>query len=138
MTLVHAPTGTLRLCYVDSPWAYFSTADPSDVWGDDWNDAPHDCNAGEPYDDKAPGLVKVAYDADLWPVGAGTFAGYVKDRWGWLSVQQINNGEAPWLVRIVYDAQSMRHDLEIHAGVTLEEFKSMVAQAGGTVYEAAS
>ena len=28
--------------------------DLAQMWGDDWNDAPADCNAGEPYDDTLP------------------------------------------------------------------------------------
>lgn len=30
---------------------FFTEADLSKQWGDDWNDAPYDCNAGWPYDD---------------------------------------------------------------------------------------
>lgn len=30
----------------------------NDVWGDDWNDAPDDCNSGTPYEDTCKGLVK--------------------------------------------------------------------------------
>jgi len=29
-------------------------ADTSQLWGDDWNDAPASCNAGDPYDDTFP------------------------------------------------------------------------------------
>ena len=27
------------------------------LWGDDWNDAPWECNAGQPYKDKCKGLI---------------------------------------------------------------------------------
>jgi hypothetical protein len=37
------------LCYIDGSWAYFTTQNLKDQWGDDWDDAPFDCNAGEPY-----------------------------------------------------------------------------------------
>ena len=30
---------------------FFTNADLTKQWGDDWNDAPYDCNAGWPYDD---------------------------------------------------------------------------------------
>lgn len=128
-------SGPLRLCYVDGEWAYFSTGRPGDVWGDDWNDAPHDCNAGTPYAERAPGLTKVAYDGDLRIVGEGAFGGYVYERWGWLSAEQINQGQAPWLVRLAY-GDPVTHDLEISAGATLEEFRALVVLAGGCVYEA--
>lgn len=38
------------LCYVDGPWAYFTTQPLAKQWGDDWNDAPYEHNAGEPYE----------------------------------------------------------------------------------------
>ena len=47
-----------RLCYVNGPFAYFTTKEVSEQWGDDWNDAPYEHNAGKPYEwskrDKAP------------------------------------------------------------------------------------
>ena len=41
--------GSAVLCYVDSPWAYFTTRPLEKQWGDDWNDAPYEHNAGTPY-----------------------------------------------------------------------------------------
>ena len=38
------------LCYVDGCWAYFTTQRLDHQWGDDWNDAPYEHNAGPPYD----------------------------------------------------------------------------------------
>lgn len=81
-----------RLRYVRDSWAYF-LADQRGRRGDDWNDAPHDCNAGAPYDY----VFKVAFDGDLDVVGT-ELNGIGTGRWGWLSVEQINAGEAPWLV----------------------------------------
>ena len=40
----------LKLCYIDGAWAYFTTQALADVIGDDWNDAPYECNAGAPYE----------------------------------------------------------------------------------------
>jgi hypothetical protein len=37
------------LCYLDENWAYFTTQDLDKQWGDDWNDAPYEHNAGPPY-----------------------------------------------------------------------------------------
>ena len=37
------------LCYVDKPWAYFTTQKLEDQWGDDWEDIPYQHNAEEPY-----------------------------------------------------------------------------------------
>lgn len=38
------------LCYVCGPWAYFTTRPLADQWGDDWDDAPYEHNAGTPYE----------------------------------------------------------------------------------------
>ena len=38
-----------KLCYVDQSWAFFTTKSLSDQWGDDWDDAPYEHNAGYPY-----------------------------------------------------------------------------------------
>lgn len=37
------------LCYVDDKFAYFTTQELAKQWGDDWDDAPYEHNAGEPY-----------------------------------------------------------------------------------------
>lgn len=36
------------LCYVDGNKAWF-TDNWEHIWGDDWNDAPYEYNAGNPY-----------------------------------------------------------------------------------------
>lgn len=33
--------------------------DPSESWGDDWNDNPSSCNSGEPYDNRKDGLISI-------------------------------------------------------------------------------
>lgn len=38
-----------------------------DYWGDDWNDAPYDCNAGEVYDRYVSGYIDIAFPFD-WSV----------------------------------------------------------------------
>ncbi len=38
-----------RLCYVEGSWAYFTTQELKNQWGDDWNDTPYEHNAGDPY-----------------------------------------------------------------------------------------
>lgn len=37
------------LCYVDGNRAYFTTQPLDQQWGDDWDDAPYEHNAGTPY-----------------------------------------------------------------------------------------
>ena len=126
----------LRLVYVDEPWAYFVER-PDDAWGDDWNDAPHDCNAGIPYYDRSGLHVKVAYDGDLETAGTqwGSYGPYhpPAPKHG-LSVEEINGGAAPWLYKPNYGKDGPKPLLEIPAKVTLAEFIYLVVEAGGGVY----
>lgn len=115
-----------KLCYVNKCWAYFTTNSLKDQWGDDWNDAPYEYNAGEPYEwaeyRKVPEyeIMKVAFDGDLLPPGDGfTNSPY--------SVDTINKGVVPWL-------RTWDGDIRIFAGVTLEEFKRLIKDAGGDLY----
>lgn len=43
--------GAFRLCYIDddTATAYFTTQPLAEAWGDDWDDAPYEHNAGTPY-----------------------------------------------------------------------------------------
>lgn len=43
---------------------YLGADDCSDYWGDDWNDAPYDCNAGTVYDQYVTGFKDVAFPFD--------------------------------------------------------------------------
>jgi len=85
------------LCYVAGPWAYFTTWGLSKQWGDDWDDAPYEYNAGPPYESKdgAWTIIKVAWDG---PFETPADIGHSSD----LSVDQINSGEAPWLKTLAW------------------------------------
>lgn len=135
------------LCYVRGSWAYFTTAPLSEQWGDDWNDAPYEHNAGAPYaasksysrydhatkswikgsdyTDGVPNweVIKIAYDANLQEpdeCGSGNSP---------YSVQDINSGATPWL-----------HDryggsgVKVMAGTSLRDFIQIIEQFGGTIY----
>lgn len=43
---------SLYLCFADRGTLYFSDKKAEDMWGDDWNDAPLEHNAGLPYEDR--------------------------------------------------------------------------------------
>lgn len=85
-----------RLCYMEELDDYifkaFFTLDYENQWGDDWNDRPADCNAGEPYDDNdiikylIIELPQTTYYNDII-FGAKNY-----------SVQDLNKGEAKWLI----------------------------------------
>lgn len=118
------------LCYVEGPWAYFTTQSLEKQWGDDWDDKPFTCNSGEPYEwfegrDGDPWeIIKVAYDGDLdFPAG-----GFWTDPN--FSVQQVNSGAIAWLTTPSW----VKEQVVIPAGCPLTEFCQLVRKAGGTVY----
>jgi hypothetical protein len=66
------PTQEPVLCYVEKCWAFFTRAPLSAQWGDDWDDAPYEHNAGWPYEEYTSNgtrldsrIVKIAFDSDL-------------------------------------------------------------------------
>ena len=110
-----------KLCYIEGNFAYFTTQDLKKQWGDDWNDAPMDCNAGPPYEwaehRNVPfyKLVRVAFYCFDLEIPHD------------VSVQAVNRGAQPWLFTWDYK-------VTIPAGVTIEEFKALVREAGGEVF----
>ena len=122
------------LCYAEETWAYFTTRTDGSQWGGDWNDAPHENNAGTPYtwreymakDGVPPDeIVKVAWD------GPYTLPceNHMNSPW---SVQQINARKVPWFAPCPYYGDNAE---PIMAGTTLAEFRRAVMAAGGAVYE---
>jgi hypothetical protein len=116
------------LCYVKDACAWFTTAPLKDQWGDDWNDAPYEHNAGNPYPwrEKLPPYEVdfVFFDGDLNPPCYGQH----NSPW---SVAQINAGAVAWLSTPAY------HEKQVHipAGTTFKDFRRMVREAGGGIYE---
>jgi len=121
------------LCYIDgrtNVWAWFTSCPLEKQWGDDWDDAPYEHNAGQPYTMtiKEFGIHGIAIDHNLFRVavdrerGATPCEGSVNSQW---SVQDINNKHVAWL-RFEKDA--------IHAGTTLRDFIEIVKRNGGQVY----
>jgi hypothetical protein len=121
------------LCYVDGPWAYFTTRKLSEQWGDDWDDAPYEHNAGRPYDysdhDRKEGresweIIKVAWDGDFEAPCDNT----TNSRW---SVERINAGGVAWLQTSQWSSSPA---VIIPAGVTIERFAELIKQGGGSIY----
>jgi hypothetical protein len=123
---------TFVLCYVSYPWAWFTT-DLKNTWGDDWNDAPYEHNAGEPYGWASymqergvePYLIlRVAYDGPFEAPDA-----YVTNsQW---SVEQINAGMVPWLQT---DRYIPDHRVTIMAGMPLPQFERAILEGGGNIF----
>jgi len=121
-----------KLCYVEEPWAYFTTQELEDQWGDDWNDCPYEHNAGTPYryhevdreNGKEPWEIScVAYSGDFeTPCYAHAISPF--------SVEDINSGAIAWL----RGTDEYHKPLCIGAGVSLEEFVDLIQAGGGKVY----
>lgn len=115
------------LCYVGRGRAWFTTCPLRRQWGDDWNDAPYQHNAGEPYEDMADvpeyELFAVRFESSL--LTPEEF-GYQYD----ISVNQINAGVVPWLQSDMWETED-RHT--IMAGTTFADFKRIIRAAGGMI-----
>jgi hypothetical protein len=149
-----------RLCYVSGNCAYFTTQALEKQWGDDWDDAPYEHNAGSPYEwradydgksckclDPKGGVnkgctyqpVHLATEAiPRWEIVQVYFEanyeppceGVTNSRY---SVQDINRGDVAWLrpSRYASNRGAMR---PIRAGATLDEFKAFIRSSGGRVW----
>lgn len=121
------------LCYVSGQCAYFTTCELSKQWGDDWNDAPYEHNAGSPYEWRSGSgadpyrIVRLYFDDVPYDQPCDGCCNSL------YSVEAINAGRVPWLAYPHWreDASKDRH---IFAGETLSEFVRKVREAGGKVY----
>ena len=113
----------LKLCYVgtdseelDFPVhiCYFTEESLDDVWGDDWDDAPYEHNAGIP---NTPCLTLLAINVD------SARRGYLNSPY---TVEGINNGEVPWL----WDEGNN----ELYAGATVNEFIQFMIDSPSGIY----
>ena len=84
---------------------FFTSIDLDRQWGDDWNDAPYDCNAGWPYDDTNEGtfpntirheheilVLNVSYEIGNAPT--------LPEEYGYntpFCVETINQGACAWM-----------------------------------------
>lgn len=135
MTIKSEPDGeAFRLCYIDEHKAWFTTAEPGEQRGDDWNEAPYEHNAGDPYefryDAKKPNvkpyhLYTVYYDGPWQTPGEMAWSGNSH-----FSVEMINDGCVAWLI-----PEHRTYNLRpIPAWTTLNRFKELIALGGGKTY----
>lgn len=114
-------------------YAYFTPIPLSEQWGDDWNDAPYEHNAGIPYDDiidevketkEGIRVVTKKHEVEIVrvpfyiPYDGGWKIKFAKD-WGGcnspFSVEDINGGAVAW----IYDTE---RKIGITAGCNPREF----------------
>lgn len=118
-----------KLCYVEDNFAYFTTQELADQWGDGWAKS-YPLNCGEPYEPcqidrkngKSWSIEKLAFFAEL---------DTPDERGASYSPEQINAGAAAWLVSSLW---SRDPSVVISSGVSIEQFTALVHQAGGEVF----
>ncbi len=108
-----------RLCYFRDNVLYF-TDNFEHQWGDDWNDEPYDCNAGDPYEwndeededwnENHGHLRYIGIKSDGWLKVTGCLGDPYNVRY---SVEEINKGVVAWL----YSDKAGG----LHGGATMEE-----------------
>ena len=83
----------------------FTNIDLKRQWGDDWNDAPYDCNAGWPYDDTHEGKFpnSVRHEHEILVLNTsyeGKNCPTLPEEYGYNSpfcVESINQGACAWM-----------------------------------------
>lgn len=117
----------MKLCYIDESWAYFTDqpiTGEGRQWGDDWDDAPYEHNAGSPYDHHGENIVKCAWEGEFdSPSSHFGNSPY--------SVDRINQGVVPWLVSCKWRSGP---PVVINAGVSPVEFVALITEGGGKTY----
>jgi hypothetical protein len=116
------------LCFVHGNAAYFTTRDLSQQWGDDWDDAPYEHNAGRPY-------TPHAHDLDTWTITEVHWDGpFVLPDEGYMnspfSVRDINKCVVPWLD----EPKWQRHGIRIYAGTPVSDFIRLMKSVGGRIW----
>lgn len=143
-----------QLCYVNNGQAFFTTS-LKDQWGDDWNDVPLDCNAGEPYgptvfhysdgtsrldprdwhEDGTPRyqLMRIVFESGSSNVDLAI--GPSTSNYRYLSVQDMLAKKAPWLIAKHWEAnhKSYGEPATLYAGARLREFFEFIYAAQARV-----
>ena len=117
-----------RLFYIREPWAWFTDGKLEDVGGDDFNDAPYEHNASGPYEwaefRNVPeySLLRIAFDSEYDTPAERNIS---------VSVDAINRGDVAWLA---WPSWSSDKRPAIQAGTSLEQFKSLIRESGGSIF----
>lgn len=121
------------LCLVKGERAWFTTRALDRQWGDDWDDAPYEHNAGSPY---TPSWMDERDGAAPWEVVTVYVETDLEQPNEWhrnspYSVDAINGRATPWLQSGKY-AQS--RNVQLWAGTPLRAFVIAIEETGGHVY----
>lgn len=110
-----------KLCYLDDTkhCAYFTSQNPRQQCGDDWNNVPYEHNAGEPYEDEAF-IKKVFFELPTeYKVPCSGYSGSP------YSVEEINRGVIAWI---------WNDKFKLFADTTIEDFIETIQKNEGKVY----
>lgn len=111
-------------------YAYFTPVPLNKQWGDDWDDAPYECNAETPYDDfydenDERTEVEIVMVPFYVPYDGGWSIRFPKD-WGGdnslFCVRDINAGAVAWIFCHGGHRKSNTDSVAIHAGCSPAEF----------------
>lgn len=118
-----------KLCFIANSKAYFTTQALDKQWGDDWDDAPYEHNAGIPYEwrkdskDDSWQIYELYFESNLnTPDYGHSNSPY--------TAQAINRGEVAWLESPSYEKEPIR----IFAGESCDTFIEKIKKVGGKVY----
>ena len=109
-----------RLCLIKENLAYF-VDDIENVTGDDWNDKPYECNAGDPYEEFDP--LVVYFDEGYISRRPGTSF----DAGGYISLEEIKQSHGSFIV-YYKDGDSISY------GDTLKKFVESLRKHEGNAY----
>lgn len=133
------------LCYgdPDENILYFSERHAKDNWGDDWDDAPYEHNAGTPYNEDYDGPelgikngrgiynpidikeVRFELNEEIYEIRKPCY-GTINSSY---AVKDINNGAIAWLY--IKSCIKDKESIAVNADCTLIEFTRIIKSLGG-------
>jgi len=122
----------LKLCFVKRNFAWFTSCPLVYQWGDDWDMAPYEFNAGMPHtchktketEQQDHTVIKVYWEA------AYVTPDILEEKSSW-STKTINRGDIPWLSVCPLSDQELA---PIYSGTTLCDFIKLIQVSGGEVF----
>jgi hypothetical protein len=129
-----------KLCYVGEGGLWFADCDPTEVWGDDFNDSPYEHNSGTPYNYRYVNFPEskeqIPVDFVILHFGGTYYETPAAKAWGGnsnYSVEAINHKHTAWLAPDQW-AENIKDHPPIFAGTTVQEFLDTIIRVGGVVY----
>lgn len=126
LCLRHSEINSFRLCFVEEDTAFF-TNHFEDQWGDDWDDAPYEHNAGVPYT-RAGNEIYVIKFTGCFETPGGSYYNSP------YSVLDINAKKVPWLTSTTHGGNNTTKISVMWAGSVAKEFIIFVLEQDGEIF----